>query len=133
MEAYGKSIAIEAGTREGVEAGLFLGDVAMEQKSFAGAFDFYSKSAERASADELVDIRARSYFGMGRAAAAQEKWEDAARYFMSVGLLFDDQKLVPESLYRAAEAWRKLGRTADADKALEELKTRYPGNEWSAK
>ena len=77
-------------------------------------------------------MRARSYFGLGQAAAARDRSEEAARYFMSVAVLYDDPELTPEALYRAAEAFQKLGRAGDRDKALAELRQRYPQSSWAA-
>jgi TolA-binding protein len=52
--------------------------------------------------------------------------EQAVRYYLLVGLLFDDAKLVPEALSSAATLLEKLGRPAEAQSTREELKKRYP-------
>jgi TolA-binding protein len=79
----------------------------------------------------LISFRAKSYYGLGQVAAGREQWEQAARYYMSVAVLFDDPQLTPECLFRAAEAFGKIGREEDRTKALEELKTRYPDSRWN--
>ena len=56
-----------------------------------------------------------------------EKMESALRLFMSVGLLFDDKELVPQSLQRAIHLQESLGRPDEAGALKEELQTRYPG------
>ena len=132
-EAYLEALQQPARTREGVEAALYLGRVGLETKDYAGASSFFSKAAEMASGDDVLDIRAQSYFGLGQAARAQEKWDDASRYFLGVSVLFDDPKLTPEALYGAAEALGKLNRAADREKTLRELKQRYPDSEWAKK
>ena len=73
-----------------------------------------------------MDIRARSYFGLGRAAEMGEDWNRAARYYLGVGILFDDPEITPESLHRAAIALGRAGRNEERARALEELKERYP-------
>ena len=62
----------------------------------------------------------------GRIQAAQGNNEEAAKLFMTVAVLYDDETLSPEALRRAVDAYRKSGSTAEADKALEELRRRYP-------
>lgn len=131
--AYEKSMKVEAATREGVEAALFLGQVASAEGDWAKAREAWAVSAERASTDDMADIRARSYFGLGQAAAAQQQWDDAARSFLGVAVLYDDPTLAPEALFRAAEAFGQLGRTADRERTLAELQQRYPDSTWSAK
>ena len=132
-EAYQEALKQPARTREGVESALYLGRVGLETKNFAAASDLFARAAEMAAGDDVLDIRAQSYFGMGQAARAQEKWDDASRYFLGVGVLFDDPKLTPEAMYYAAEALGKLNRIADRDKTLQELKQRYPDSAWAKK
>ena len=132
-EAYEQSMNVEAATREGVEAALFLGQVASGEGDWQKARAAWSAAAERASTDDMADIRARSYFGLGQAAAAQEQWDEAARSFMGVAVLYDDPTLAPEALFRAAEAFGKVGRAAERDRTLAELRERYPDSSWTAK
>ena len=70
--------------------------------------------------------------GLGRNAEDQAKWEDAARYFMSIAVLYDDPELSPEALLRAARAYKALNRAADAERTHAELKQRYPQSTWAA-
>jgi TolA-binding protein len=124
--AFRKSAAMDASTLEGCLACLSLGDLAVDQADYETARDAYQRAGERAQASERMEYRARSYYGLGRVAEAREQWDDAARYYLGVGILFDDPRLAPESLYRAAAAFGRLGRTADRDKTLKELNERYP-------
>lgn len=131
--AYRQSMEVEASTREGVEAAFFLGQVASAAGDWPAARDAWSKSAERAGTEDMADIRARSYFGLGQAAAAQEQWDEAARAYLGVAVLYDDVTLAPEALYRAAEAFGKLGRAGDREKTLAELRQRYPDSTWNTR
>lgn len=54
-------------------------------------------------------------------------YEEAAKGFLTVAVLYDDPKLTPRALERAAAAYRKAGNTPEADKVLEELRERFPG------
>jgi len=54
--------------------------------------------------------------------------EAALRYHISVGILFDDPTLVPQSLHQAAVLLDKSGRAREAAALREELRTRYPAS-----
>ena len=131
--AYEKAVAVQAETREGVEAAMYLGQVAMASKDIELAKGSYARAAELAGSDELIEIRAKSYFGLAEAAEVAGEWDEASRYFMSVAVLFDDDSLTPESLYRAAVAFGKLKKSNEQEQALGELQQRYPDSTWSKK
>lgn len=130
--SYTRCLEQDAATREGAEAALYLGRAASAEQDWTAAEQAFTQAGERSTTEDLADVRARSYFGLGQAAAARARSEEAARYFMSVAVLYDDPELTPEALYRAAEAFQKLGRAADRDKALAELRQRYPQSTWAA-
>jgi TolA-binding protein len=132
-KAYEQALAEDVSTREGLEAALYLGQVSLEEGQQGDARRFYALAAERAMGEDLGDIRAQSYLGLGKAAAGEENWEEAARYFLSVGVLFDDAELTPESLYLAAQALDRAGKAAQRDDVLRELTDRYPESSWARK
>lgn len=119
--------------RERVEASFRLGEVALALGDQTVAAAAFSRSAEQANTDAMIDLRARSYHGLGLAASARQQWEEASRYFMSVAVLFDEPALTSECLFRAAEAFGQQGRTTEREKTIEELKRRYPESEWAKK
>lgn len=131
--AYEKALAVKAATREGAQSALAVGRLALEEKNFERAVRAYEQAGGLAQSAELIDIRAESYHGLGRTSWEQEKWEEAARYYLAVAILFDDPELTPDSLYHAAAAFAKIGREADQAKALAELKERYPSSSWARK
>jgi TolA-binding protein len=96
----------------------------------AGRFDEAAKhlndAASRAAAPELLGLRAHAYAGLARNAEEKGDAEAALRYYMSVGILFNDATLVPEALHKAATLLDKLGRGQEAQAMREELKARYP-------
>ena len=59
--------------------------------------------------------------------------EAAAKYFMSVALLFNARELVPEALYRAGMLYNKTGNTTAATQALAELQADYADSPWAKK
>lgn len=129
---YTQAFAIATDTRERVESALFLGEHHRGAKDFAKAADLFGQGAELASRLSLLQLQARGYLGLGRTAEDQSKWEDAARYFMSIAVLYDDPELSPEALLRAARAYKALNRAADAERTHAELKQRYPQSTWAA-
>jgi TolA-binding protein len=45
---------------------------------------------------------------------------------MTISVLYDDPAITPKALANAAKAYQKAGNEADARKALDELKRRFP-------
>lgn len=119
------------GTREAVEAAFQFAELSAQAGRWDVATTYYEKSAEHASKPDMIDLRARSYYGLGRAAVGREAWDDAARLFMSVGILFDDPDLTPDALHQAAAAFGKLGQDHQKSKVEAELKERYPDSSWA--
>ncbi len=129
VSAFERSLAEDARTRDGAEAAWHLGRLKLDAGESAGAVPYLERAAELAASDELADIRARAYFGLGRAAEMAEDWDRAARMYLSVGILFDDPEITPESLYRAAIALGHAGRESERARTAQELQERYP--KWS--
>jgi len=129
--AFEASLAADAATPFAPEASLRLGEIALGAGDAAGATARFSRAAELAVDETLLGVRARAYAGLARSAKAGGDLDSAARYFMSVAVLFEDRDLVPECLYEAAQAYLQLANGGAAQKAVEELKARYPDSEWT--
>lgn len=130
---FEQSLEQQAKTLDGAEAALHLGQLLLEAGDTAGAEKRFEEAGRRADAPDALSVRAHSYYGLGRTAEQAEKWDAAARYYLSVAILFDDPELTPECLYRAADCFERLGRSADRDHARQELQQRYPESSWAAK
>ncbi len=126
LRHYQQSVEQAASTREGAEAQLLLAALELKEGRHEQARERYSAAAESATGEEALDIRARAYFGLGETAAAAGEFDQAARHFMSVAILFDDSELSPHSLYRAGEMFGLAGRAEEQARAWSELKARYP-------
>ena len=87
---------------------------------------FFEKSAAMASEERFIGVRARAYAGMGRTEARRGRDENAVRYFMIVGVLYDDPELVPACLRGAADAYGRMKKPDDRARVLRELAERYP-------
>lgn len=125
-EAYRKALEADVRTTLGPEAALRLGDLALEAREYDEAARRFAAAARWSDDESMPGARAHSYAGLGKAEVARTNLQSAARYFMSVAILYDDPEVVPECLYAAAGAFGKLGREADRRKALTELSERYP-------
>lgn len=65
-------------------------------------------------------------FLMGDLLLAQHHEEEAARAFRAISLLTEDQTITPRALRKAAEAYRRANNDLESQKALQELKQRFP-------
>ncbi len=130
-KAFSSALEQDANTDLVGEAALMLGGLRYDANAFDEAFALYKRAAAAAGGSEALGIRARAYFGMGRSARALEKREDAARYFMSVAILYDDDVIVPESLHQAATIFGELGQEEKQSKTMDELIARFPDSQWA--
>jgi len=126
IEAFTKCIDVKINTVENTEAALRLGELLRDAGKTAEAQRALTIAGTSASALGQLREQGRSYMLLGDVSRAEKDWKNAARFYMSVAVLFDDKDLTPEALYRAAEAFGKQGRTAERDRNLAELKERYP-------
>jgi TolA-binding protein len=102
---------------------LVLGDAQLGAKDL----DASTKSAEQAL--ELQPegrLNAEARMLIGDVESARGNYENAARSYMSVALLYEDPEVTPRALQHAYEAFQKAGNEPQATKTLSELKTRFP-------
>jgi len=131
VAAFEKALDAKANTKYAAEAALRLGDLAVEGGESAEAEKRFRQAIHMATGDGAIGIRSHAYAGLGRSALAKADHDAAARYFMSVSVLFDDDALVPECLYLASQSYGELGQPEVRQKVLEELQTRYPDSAWA--
>ncbi len=124
--AYERAVAADAATPEGVEASFRRGHIAIQHEDWETAYRYLERAAARASDEDLVEVRARAIYGLAQVAGAREQWGEAARLFMSVGILFDDPELTPAALREAADAFERAGRPRERERVLRELQERFP-------
>jgi TolA-binding protein len=90
-------------------------------------FDQATKSAEQAlSLQPEGRFNAEARMLIGDIESARGNYENAARSYMSVALLYEDPEVTPRALQHAYEAFQKAGNEPQATKTLSELKTRFP-------
>ena len=132
-KAYKEALGCKKGTMLAAESALRLGEIALGAKRYKNSNDYFRRASEMAIGEEMLGIRARAYAGLGHTARSQKNPEAAARYFMSVAVLYDDPQLVPECLYEAGAAFSAAGSADSAKKAFDELVERYPKSDWAKK
>ncbi len=134
-DAFEKANALPVSGPFAAEAALKLGELvlAADAAEAANALLYFQRAASLAGADGQLSVRAHAYAGMGEASEAVGDAEAAARYYMSVAILYDDAELVPQCLFRAATAFSSVSQTNAAKQAVAELRERYPESEWAKK
>src|SRR5580704_11831524 len=86
-----------------------------------------TKSAEQAlSLQPEGRLNAEARMSIGDIESARGNYENAARSYMSVALLYEDPEVTPRALEHAYGAFQKAGNEPQATKTLSELKTRFP-------
>src|SRR5882757_393754 len=56
----------------------------------------------------------------------RQRFEDAGKAYAGVALLYDDPAITPRALDKAADAYRRAGKTDEADHVAKQLRDRYP-------
>jgi tetratricopeptide (TPR) repeat protein len=86
-----------------------------------------TKSAEQAlSLQPEGRLNAEARMSIGDIESARGNYENAARSYMSVALLYEDPEVTPRALEHAYGAFQKAGNEPQATKTLSELKSRFP-------
>ena len=116
---------LEQATDPGDRAQGFL--VLSNAQLGAKDLDAATKSAEEAlSLQPEGRLNAEARMLIGDIESARGNYENAARSYMSVALLYEDPEVTPRALEHAYEAFQKAGNEPQATKTLSELKTRFP-------
>jgi TolA-binding protein len=89
------------------------------------AFALYEQTAN----SNTGDVAARARFRLGELLEAREEYDQAARSFMRVAILFLHEELSPRALWRAGQSFSKGGSEEQSRKAYEELIADYPDSE----
>ncbi len=93
----------------------------------AGQLDAAQKSAEQAlTLQPEGRYNAEARIQLGDIESTRGNYENAARSYMSVAVLYEDPEVTPRALEHAYEAFQKAGNQPQATKTLSELKNRYP-------
>ncbi|MEP6669452.1 MAG: tetratricopeptide repeat protein [Chthoniobacter sp.] len=92
-----------------------------------GAQDLAQKTVDEAlTLQPEGEWSGRARIVAGDIQMSRKNFEEAAKVFESVAVILDDPEITPEALEKAVAAWRAAGKTAEAEKTLNKLKSRYP-------
>jgi TolA-binding protein len=90
-------------------------------------FDAAKKLGEQALLQEPEGPRsAAARMLLGETAFATQNYPEAARMFATLAVLFDDPKITPQAILRAADAFEKAGDAKSATEWRQKLKDKYP-------
>jgi TolA-binding protein len=71
-------------------------------------------------------VNAQARLLLGDVQVERGNFDEASKAFMGVALLYDDPAITPHALQKAASAFQRAGKPAEADKVVRQLKERYP-------
>jgi TolA-binding protein len=95
--------------------------------------DAATKSAEQAMTLQPEGrLNADARMLIGDIDASKGDYENAAKSYLSVAVLYEDPEVTPHALDAAYRAFQKAGNQDQASKTLSELKNRYPAYEMRA-
>jgi len=113
-------------TRDPIErarAQLLIGEAYLGQRSLDEAFK-YTEEALLLQPEGRMNAQGRLL--MGKIESARGNYDEAAKTFATIAILYDDPEVTPEALRLAAESFQKAGRASEAENAREELNRRFP-------
>jgi TolA-binding protein len=90
-------------------------------------FDDATKAAEQAlTLQPEGRLNAEARMCVGEVEFARGHYENAAKSYLSVAVLYEDPEVTPKALEKAYQAFQQAGNQDQASKTLSELKTRFP-------
>ena len=93
----------------------------------AKQYDDATKAAEQAMTLQPEGrINAEARMAIGDVESGRGNYENAAKSYMSVAVLYEDPDVTPLALEKAYLAFHQSGNEAQANKTLNELRTRFP-------
>ncbi|MGA8477952.1 MAG: tetratricopeptide repeat protein [Chthoniobacterales bacterium] len=93
----------------------------------AKQFDDATKAAEQAlNLQPEGRLNAEARMCVGEIEFARGNYENAAKSYLSVAVLYEDPEVTPRALEKAYHAFQQAGNQDQATKTLSELKTRFP-------
>lgn len=125
-EAYARALATGAETESGARAALALGQLESKGGRFDEAREHLENAVTRAQAQDLLPLRIQAYAALAENEEERGVMDKALGYYMLVGSLFDDARMVPHALSRASAILKKMGRDKESADVLAELRRRFP-------
>jgi len=89
------------------------------------------EEALKSHEDNIAGAYAR--FEIGNLRYKMGEYEEAAKAYTMVAILYEDKDLCPQALFKAGESFRKAGMPEKSTEMFKELVKRYPDNPLAAK
>ena len=125
-EAYARALATGAETESGAQAALALGRLESKGGLFDEAREHLENAVTRAQAQDLLPLRIQAYAALAANEEERGAMKSALSYYMLVGSLFDDARMVPHALSRAAAILKEMGREKESADLMDDLRRRLP-------
>ena len=125
-EAYARALATGAETESGPVAALALGRLESAGGQFDEAREHLENAVTRAQSPEMRLLRIQAYAALAANEEERGEMDKALGYHMLVGSLFDDKRMVPHALSRAAAILKEKGREKEAADVMADLRKRFP-------
>ncbi len=125
-EAYARALATGAETESGPVAALALGRLESAGGQFDEARAHLENAVTRAQSPEQLPLRIQAYAALAANEEERGEMDKALGYHMLVGSLFDDKRMVPHALARAAAILKEKGREKESADVMAELRKRFP-------
>ena len=128
-DAYRRAREFPVRARLAPEAALRLGQLLLARGAAEESVPCFRDAVSLCATEELQPLRIWAYEGLGHAALRLGDRESAVRYLMTVGILYDDPKLVPPVLLEAARLLDELGRAEEAADVRATLRRDFPDSD----
>ena len=125
-EAYARALATGSETESAAQAALALGRLESMSGQFDEAREHLESAVTRAHAQEQLSLRIQAYAALAANEEERGAMDKALGYYMLVGSLFDDARMVPHALSRAAAILKEKGREKESADVMAELRRRFP-------
>lgn len=121
--SYGKYREIKPGEKDATVVLLALGRAQLGAKN-TDAATALGNQALLQEPEGPNSAAARTL--LGETAFASQNYAEAARMFATLAVLFDDPKITPQAMSRAADSFEKAGDVPSAAEWRQKLKAKYP-------
>ena len=125
-EAYARALATGSETESAAQAALALGRLESMSGQFDEAREHLESAVTRAQAQDQLSLRIQAYAALAANEEERGAMDKALGYYMLVGSLFDDARMVPHALSRAAAILKEKGREKESADVMAELRRRFP-------
>jgi len=126
VQDWTQGLAFKTTSTDAVQARLDLGGLFLEQGKAADAKRLFGEASGMASSLEDGRMQAAAMMRVGDAEMALKRYQEAARMYLGVAVLYQDEDLTPRALQKAAEAYREAGMPDRAEEILLQLGEELP-------